>query len=171
MMSERRGPPRRPYRVAVIGGSRASAAERELARSLGASLAELGAVVVCGGRGGVMEAAARGAVEAGGLTIGILPGADPTEANDWITLPLPTGMGEMRNALVVRASEAVVAVGGAWGTLSEVALARTMGLDVGTLGPAPTHGLELPALPDPEGAAAWAVEKARKLRGERPRSK
>lgn len=170
-MSERRGAPRRPYRVAVIGGSRASAEERALARSLGAALAGLGAVVVCGGRGGVMEAAARGAVEAGGLTIGILPGSDPTEANEWIALPLTTGMGEMRNALVVRASEAVVAVGGAWGTISEIALARTMGLQVGVLGPSPAHGLGLPTLPDPEGAASWAVENARKRRGERPRSK
>jgi len=169
-MSEAPGPPPRPYLVAVIGGSRASPEERELAERLGAALARLNAVVVCGGRGGVMEAAARGAALAGGVTVGILPGADATEANEWITVPLPTGIGEMRNALVVRACEAVVAVGGAWGTLSEIALARTMGLDVGTLGTPPADGLALPALPDPERAASWAVENARKRRGERPRS-
>lgn len=165
------GEPRpRPYRIAVIGSSEAGDDELETAHRLGAALARLGAVVLCGGRGGVMEAVARGASEEGGLTIGFLPGDDPAAANAWITLPLATGLGEVRNALVVGSSEAVVAVGGAWGTLSEIALARHAGLDVGTLGQAPTPGLGLPALGDPELAAEWAIANARRRRGETPPS-
>lgn len=161
-------PLRRPYRIAVIGGSRADEEDRERARRLGAALARLGAVVVCGGRGGVMEAVARGACEEGGLTVGVLPGTDPGAANPWIVLPLSTGLGEARNALVVGMAEAVVAVGGAWGTLSEIALARRMGLEVGTLGTPPAAQLGLPALEDPEAAASWAVENAGRRRGDRP---
>ncbi len=116
--------PGRPYRVAVIGTARASESEYAVARALGAALAEAGAVVVCGGHGGVMEAVARGAREAGGLTVGILPGTEADHANRWIQVPLPTGLGDARNALVVRGAEAVIAVGGEWGTLSEIALAR-----------------------------------------------
>jgi hypothetical protein len=160
-----------PYRIAVVGASQAAEEDLANAHRLGAALAKLGAVVLCGGRGGVMEAAARGAAEAGGLTLGFLPGADPGDANPWITLPLATGLGEARNALVVGSSEAVVAVGGSWGTLSEISLARRMGLDVGTLGTPPAQGLGLPALADPDHAAAWAVANARRRRGETPRSK
>ncbi len=158
----------RPYRVAVIGAGEASAEEYDAALALGAALAERGAVVVCGGRTGVMEAVARGASEAGGLTVGILPERDAAEANPWIVLPLPTGMGEARNALVVRAAEAVVAVGGGWGTLSEIALARKMGLPVATLGAPPASGLDLPRLDTPFAAAAWALERASE--GRKPRS-
>ena len=111
-----------------------------------------------------MEAAARGAREAGGLTIGILPGTEAGSANPYITLPLPTGMGEARNALVVRAAEAVVAVGGEWGTLSEIALARKMGIEVITLGSPPAEGLGLPSAASAEEAAAWALERARRGR-------
>jgi len=150
----------RPLRIAVVGAGEASEAEYAAARALGAALAAAGAVVVCGGRGGVMEGAARGAAEAGGLTVGILPGADAREANAWISVALPTGMGEARNALVVRAAEAVVAVGGEWGTLSEIALARKMGVPVATLGAAPVPGLDLPELADPRAAAAWALGRA-----------
>ena len=95
-----------------------------MAEEVGRLLAEAGAIVVTGGRSGVMEAASKGAREAGGTTLGILPGADRREANDWVAVAVPTGMGEARNALVVRAADGVVAVGGAWGTLSEIALAR-----------------------------------------------
>jgi hypothetical protein len=159
------GPEPPPVRVAVVGAGRATDRERELAYELGAALAGAGAVVVSGGLGGVMEAAARGASEAGGLTLGILPGADPAAANRWIALPIATGMGEARNALVVRAAEAVVAVGGAWGTLSEVALARKTGVPVATLAAAAaTAGLGLPDMPDPRRAAAWALEAARAWR-------
>lgn len=155
-------------RVAVIGAGDASAEEYQTARALGAALASLGAVVICGGYGGVMEGAARGATEAGGLTVGILKGRDPGEANPWIALPLPTGLGEARNALVVGSAEAVVAVGGGWGTLSEIALARKAGLPVAALLRPPAGGLGLPAPSSPEDAASWAVERARETRGEKP---
>ena len=151
----------RPLRVAVVGAARASEADYGVARALGGALARAGAVVVCGGHGGVMEAAALGATEAGGLTIGLLPGTEADAANPWIRVPIPTGMGEARNALVVRAAEAVVAVGGEWGTLSEIALAKKMGLEVGVLGSPPAQGVDLPALDGPEAAAEWALERAR----------
>jgi uncharacterized protein (TIGR00725 family) len=109
--------------VAVIGASDASPEQVEQARVTGRRLAELGAVVVTGGRGGVMEAACRGAKEAGGLTVGILPGLDRAEANAFVDVAIPTGLGDMRNAIVVRAADALVAIGGAWGTLSEIAFA------------------------------------------------
>lgn len=152
----------------MVGGAVASEEELRLALELGAALAREGAVVVCGGYGGVMEAAARGAAEAGGLTVGILKGEDAGEANPWIALPIATGLGDARNALVVRAAEAVVAVGGAWGTLSEIALARKAGVDVGTLGAPPAEGLGLPALGTPARAARWALERVRVRRGEKP---
>ena len=111
-----------------------------------------------------MEAVARGAAGAGGLTLGILPGTRAQDANPWVGIPLPTGLGAARNAVVVAGAEAVVAVGGSWGTLSEIALAKTMGLDVGTLGVPPASGLELPALADAAGAARWALERAAAFR-------
>ena len=116
--------------VAVIGASQASPEQVEHAHAAGRRLAELGAVVVTGGRGGVMEAASRGAKEGGGRTVGILPGLDRSEANAYLDVSLPTGIGEMRNGLVARAAEAVVAVGGAWGTLAEIAFARAAGTPV-----------------------------------------
>ena len=120
--------------VSVIGASSASAEQVEAARAAGRRLAELGAVVVTGGRGGVMEAACRGAKEGGGLTVGILPGFDRSDANEFVDVALPTGLGEMRNALVARAGQAVVAVGGAWGTLAEIAFARAAGTPVFGIG-------------------------------------
>jgi uncharacterized protein (TIGR00725 family) len=122
-----------PY-VGVIGPGEASAAEAEQAEEVGRRLAEHGAVVVCGGLGGVMEAACRGARAAGGVTVGLLPGADRSAANRHVAIALPTGLGELRNGLIVRASDAVIAVGGGWGTLSEIALARRTGVPVVGLG-------------------------------------
>jgi uncharacterized protein (TIGR00725 family) len=109
--------------VAVVGSGTATPEEAEVAAAVGRGLAERGAVVVCGGLGGVMEGACRGAKEAGGTTVGILPGHDRTAANAWVDVAIATGLGEARNALVVRAADALVAVGGSWGTLSEIALA------------------------------------------------
>lgn len=109
--------------VAVVGPSEATEAEESIARAVGAGLAREGAIVVTGGRGGVMAAACRGAAEAGGTALGILPGTSREEANEWVTVAIPTGLGELRNGLVVRSADAVVAVGGAYGTLSEIALA------------------------------------------------
>ena len=114
----------------MIGPAEASAAERREARAAGRRLADGGAIVVCGGRGGVMEAACEGAKEAGGTTVGILPGLDRAEANDHVDIAIPTGMGEMRNALIVRAADAIVAIGGKWGTLSEISFGLKAGKPV-----------------------------------------
>jgi uncharacterized protein (TIGR00725 family) len=116
--------------VAVIGASAPRPEDLENAHAAGLRLAELGAIVVTGGRGGVMEAACRGAKEGGGMTVGILPGFDRSDANAFVDVSLPTGLGEMRNGLVARAAEAVVAIGGAWGTLAEIAFARGAGTPV-----------------------------------------
>lgn len=91
------------------------------------------ALLVCGGLGGVMAAACRGAKEAGATTVGLLPGVDPAIANPWVDIVIPTGLGQARNLVVVRAAAAVVAVGGSWGTLSEVAFARRAGVPVVSL--------------------------------------
>jgi uncharacterized protein (TIGR00725 family) len=112
-----------PY-IAVIGPSADFTPEiLAAATEVGAGLAAAGAVVLSGGGTGVMEAASRGAREGGGQCVGILPGVDREEGNPYLTLGLTTGLGEMRNALLVRCSDVLVAVGGSWGTLSEVALA------------------------------------------------
>src|SRR4051794_37560832 len=120
--------------VAVVGGARASADEERAAEEVGRGLATAGAIVVCGGRGGVMEAVCRGAKERGGTTIGILPGASRADANPYVDVAIPTGLGELRNGLIVRAADALVAVGGEFGTLSEIALALQAGKTVVGLG-------------------------------------
>jgi len=148
-----------PVRISVIGAGHASSSELALAEALGGALGRAGAVVVTGGLGGVMEAASRGCLEAGGLTVGLLPGSDPAEANPWVVIPLATGMGETRNSLVVRAGEAVVAVGGEWGTLSEIGLAKKMGREVSLLG-APPCDLPIPRMTTGEEAAEWALRVA-----------
>lgn len=148
-----------PLRVSVIGAGEASPEECRLAEAVGRTLAEAGAMVITGGMGGVMEAASRGCREAGGITVGFLPGRDTREANRWVTIPLATAMGESRNSLVVRTGEAVVAIGGSWGTLSEIALARKMGHSVVLLGEPPVD-LPLPRAERPEEAAAWALQQA-----------
>jgi uncharacterized protein (TIGR00725 family) len=116
--------------VAVVGASHARPEDLVQAEAAGRRLAELGAIVVTGGRGGVMEAACRAAKEAGATTVGILTGFDRSDANAYVDVALPTGLGEMRNGLVARAADALVAVGGAWGTLAEIALARSAGTPV-----------------------------------------
>ena len=123
-----------PRYVAVVGPSSSTAEQDETAERLGAELASRGHVVVCGGGGGVMAAASRGAAGVGGLVVGLLPGLDRTEGNPHLTVAIPTGLGELRNGLVVRAADVVVAVGGSWGTLSEVALAVRTGVPVVALG-------------------------------------
>ena len=116
--------------VAVIGSGEADADRDARAREVGAGLAERGAVLVCGGLGGVMAAAARGAQEAGGTTVGLLPGPDRDGANPHLTVALPTGMGELRNGLIVRAADTVIAFGGEYGTLSEIGFALRLGRPV-----------------------------------------
>jgi uncharacterized protein (TIGR00725 family) len=122
-------PPPRAW-IAVVGPGEASTVELSTAEEVGAAIAEAGCGLVCGGLGGAMEAACRGARSRGGLTLGLLPGLDRDAANGWVVVAVPTGLGEARNALVVRASDAVVAVGGGWGTLSEIALALKTGVPV-----------------------------------------
>ena len=118
-----------PY-IAVVGPDPCDEIVGERSERIGSLLAEAGAVLVCGGLGGTMERAAKGAFEAGGLTLGILPGTSRVAANRYLTLSVPTGMGEMRNALNVRASDAVIAVAGEFGTLSEIAFALKTGVPV-----------------------------------------
>jgi uncharacterized protein (TIGR00725 family) len=130
-----------PY-VAVVGPGHATEAQREAAEAVGRALARGGAIVVTGGLGGVMEAACRGARDAGGLTVGLLPGHDRGAANPGVAVSLPTGLGELRNGLVVRSADVVVAVGGAYGTLSEVALALKTGVPVVGLGTWDIEGIE-----------------------------
>jgi uncharacterized protein (TIGR00725 family) len=114
--------PRAAY-VGVIGASAATEEEKRIAEAVGRGVAAGGAVLVCGGQGGVMEAACRGACAEGGRTVGILPGLDRADANAWVEVAIATGLGELRNGLIVRASDALIAIGGEFGTLSEIALA------------------------------------------------
>lgn len=149
--------------VAVTGASDCSEEEARLAYEVGRLLAQRGVVVVCGGRGGVMEAACQGAVEAGGFTVGILPGTDPTSGNPYLSFSLPTGLGHARNALVAQAGTAMIAIGGGSGTLSELALAVAHGRPV--IGLETWHaqhadGGELPVImaQSPEQAVELAVD-------------
>ena len=129
--------------VAVIGPGDASAAELAIAEEVGARLVDLGATVVTGGLGGVMEAASRGAKSRRGLTIGLLPGLDRSEANGWVDVAIATGLGEIRNALIVRTSDALVAVGGGVGTLSEIGFALKLGRPVIGVGTFEVEGVVL----------------------------
>lgn len=126
-----------PY-IAVVGGARAAAPALEAAEEVGERLAQEGAIVVCGGHGGVMEAACRGAKRGGGTTIGILPGERRDDANRWVDVAIATGLGEARNAIVASCADGLVAISGEFGTLSEIALGLragkpVVGLDTWTL--------------------------------------
>jgi uncharacterized protein (TIGR00725 family) len=120
----------RPVFIGVIGGGEASAQITTLAEEVGREIARRGAVLVCGGLGGVMEAACRGAAGGGGLTVGILPGEDRRAANPYIRIPVATGMGRARNVAVVRSCQAVIAVDGSYGTLSEIGHALQAGVPI-----------------------------------------
>ena len=123
-------------------------ADLRAADEVGRLVAEAGGVVVCGGLGGVMEAACRGARSAGGVTVGLLPSDERRTANPFVSVAIPTGLGELRNGLVVRAADAIIAVGGAYGTLSEVALALKLGRPVVGLGTWEVHGIEHVSTPE-----------------------
>ena len=116
--------------IAVIGDSSCSPEEAKLAESVGELLAQQGANIVCGGLGGVMEAVCRGAKSKSGLTIGILPGKNSNMANPWVDIPVVTGIGEARNVAVVKSAQAVIAIGGNYGTLSEIAYALKSNIPV-----------------------------------------
>lgn len=147
--------------IAVIGGGTCTNEETALAERTGRLLAERGAIVIGGGLGGVMEAVARGAKANGGTTVGILPGADPAAANAYIDIPLATGLGEMRNFLIVRAAHALIAIGGGVGTLSELALAQRIGRPVVGLHDSFRNAVAIPRVESAEAAVDWALERAR----------
>jgi uncharacterized protein (TIGR00725 family) len=133
--------PRHFRYVAVCGASNPALGEIELAREVGRRLAEAGAVVFCGGLGGVMDAVGEGARRAGGTVVGILPGDDRSAAGQNLTLAIATGLGEARDAVLTCAADAVIAIGGGWGTLGEIGLARKRGRPVVGLGTWPVEGI------------------------------
>jgi uncharacterized protein (TIGR00725 family) len=143
--------------VAVVGAGRATPDEERAAEEVGRRLAARRVTVITGGLGGVMTAACRGASEAGGHTVGMLPGVDPAAANPWVELAVPTGLGEARNTLVVRSAGAVVAIGGEYGTLSEIAFALKIGVPVVGLG---TWQLSRRGEPDPGIEVVTTAEEA-----------
>jgi len=116
--------------IGVIGDSSCPPEEAKLAESVGELLAQRGATIVCGGLGGVMEAVCRGAKSKGGLTIGILPGKNSSTANPWVDIPVVTGLGEARNVVVAKSAQAIIAIGGNYGTLSEIAYALKSSIPV-----------------------------------------
>jgi uncharacterized protein (TIGR00725 family) len=157
----------RPPQIAVVGAGRRDPRLGKLAEAVGAGLARAGATLVCGGLGGVMEAAARGAAAEGGVVIGIVPGESRREANPHCTHVVATGIGHARNLAVVASADAVVAIGGEWGTLSEIAFARRLGRPVVALEswsarPAggDRTGLEIEPADGPEEAVRAAVSAA-----------
>ena len=143
--------------IAVIGGSNCSAEEAKLAEEVGRGLAKQRVVLICGGLGGVMEAACRGAKAAGGLTLGILPGDDRSAANPYVDIPIVTGMGYARNVIVAKSAQAVIAVDGSYGTLSEIAHALQSGIPVIGLG---TWSLSLHGEQDNSVISAQSAEEA-----------
>jgi uncharacterized protein (TIGR00725 family) len=146
--------------VAVVGTGEASAELEAVAEAVGRAVAEAGAVLVCGGLGGVMAAACRGAAAVGGHTVGLLPGEDRAVANEWVAVAIATGLGELRNGLIVRSADALVAVGGGWGTLSEIALARKAGKPVVGIGTWELGEDGVIASGDPQEAVALALRAA-----------
>jgi hypothetical protein len=156
----------RPVVIGVIGENDPPADVAALAEAVGAEIAAAGAILVCGGLGGVMTAACRGAHARGGITIGILPSSRREDANPYVTYAIPTGLGHARNILVARTAQAIIAVGGRFGTLSEIAFAKIEGI--------PVIGLQTWELKregmredpiqrarDPKEAVAMALEAAR----------
>ncbi|MBC7186135.1 MAG: TIGR00725 family protein [Calditrichaeota bacterium] len=156
---------RRPV-IAVLGGAACSMEISQLAYEVGRLIAEQGGVLICGGRTGVMEAACQGAREHGGLTVGILPGDDASEANPYVQIPIATGLGEARNVVIVKSADAAIAVDGGYGTLSEIAFCLKLGV--------PVVGLKSwaidPSIHQAENAAE-AVQMAFQLASNRARSR
>lgn len=143
--------------IAVCGACSADATLDALAEATGRAIAEAGALLICGGRGGVMEAACRGARAVSGITIGILPGGDTRAANPHVLVPIATNMGEARNAIIVQTAHAVIAVGGEYGTLSEIALARKLGKAVVGLQTWPLGADHVTPATDPADAVRLAL--------------
>ncbi len=141
--------------IGIIGAANAVDSTLEIAREVGKRIADAGAVLVCGGLGGVMQAAAQGCCEAGGDVLGILPGESSAEANRFVTIAVPTNMGHARNMIIAHTAEVLIAIEGEYGTLSEAAIALKLGKRVLTLG----NGLSLPGI-EPMQSAQAAVETA-----------
>jgi uncharacterized protein (TIGR00725 family) len=151
--------------ISVIGGYPCSPEETHMAEIIGFELATQGAILICGGEGGVMEAACKGAQKAGGITVGILPGDSRQSANPFVTIPIVTGIGAARNIIVVKSAQAVIAIGGGYGTLSEISFALKNGIPVIGLNTwsfsrdnVPDNSIIL--IEDPVEAAKLAVELA-----------
>ena len=142
--------------VAVCGASEATPSQLEAAREVGKLLARSGAVILNGGYGGVMGAVTEGAASEGGTVVGILPETDRGGANPQLTLALPTGLGQARNAVIVTAADSVIAIGAGWGTLSEIALARRLDRPVFALDTWQVKGLEI--VDSPAEAVKRALE-------------
>ena len=119
--------------IAVIGSRNCDATLYRMAQEVGRRIAEGGAILVCGGRRGIMEAACRGAAEGNGISVGILPGNDIADANDYVTVPIASGIGLARNFIIVRSATAAIAIGGQYGTLSEIAYCLQLGVPVVSL--------------------------------------
>jgi len=145
-------------RIGVIGNGACPEEVKDLAAEVGREIAQRGGILVCGGLGGVMEGAARGAKERGGLTVGILPGESPSQANSFIDIPIATGLGYARNIIVVRSSEVLIAIHGQYGTLSEIAFALQLKVPIVGL-----NTWEVSADIIPASNAVEAVEKAFRL--------
>ncbi len=154
----------RPIHISVVGAGSADPALYETARRVGREVARRGCVLVCGGLGGVMAGACQGAAEAGGVTVAVVPGSDPVAANPWARVVIATGLGHARNVLVVQSGDAVVALPGSWGTLSEIALARKAGRPVVGVG-AWGHLDGVREVAEPADAVALAVRLAGTARG------
>ncbi len=124
---------KRKIKIGVIGGREASSEILKLAEEAGKEIARRGAVLICGGMGGVMEAACKGAKEANGTTVGILPTVSPDDANPYVDISIPTGMGVARNVIIINSCDGVIAIGGRYGTLSEIAFALQKGIPLVSL--------------------------------------
>ena len=153
--------------LGIIGGAKCSKAEAGMAREVGRLLAEQDVILICGGLGGVMAAACKGARMAGGTTIGILPGNDPSSANKYVDIPIVTGMGEARNVIIVKSVQAVIAIGGEFGTLSEIGHARkndipVIGLNTWSFSRKGKTETSMIVVEDPVIAVEMAIAEARK---------
>ncbi len=151
-------------RIGVIGSGTADETEAAVARAVGAAIARAEAVAICGGLGGVMRAAADGAASENGTVVGLLPGASARDAAPGVSIPIPTGLGEARNVIVARASEAVIAIAGEWGTLSEAAFCRKFGVPVIGLQTDLPESVLTERAEDAVAAVARAVELAQTTR-------
>ncbi|MBD3233753.1 MAG: TIGR00725 family protein [candidate division Zixibacteria bacterium] len=146
--------------IGILGAHSCDESIAEIAETTGSLIANSSAILVCGGKGGVMEAACRGSRDAGGTTIGILPGNDPEEGNPYLTYRILTGLGEGRNMIIIRSVDAAIAISGSYGTLSEIALCLRAGVPVVSLKSWDIPGMEL-ITDSPEKAVELVIKKAK----------